>query len=42
MQLLGSPEKIKSLCINIPKDFDQVLEQYTMKGLRILALAYKI
>ena len=39
----GSPEKIREICLpqTLPRDFDKVLESYTMKGLRVLGIAYK-
>ena len=39
----GSPEMITSLCdpSTLPEDFGDVLEEYTEKGFRVLALAYK-
>lgn len=39
----GAPEKIHSLCQpkTIPKDFYEILHQYTSKGYRVLALAHK-
>lgn len=39
----GAPEKIVSLCKpdTIPEDFSQVLHNYTQKGFRVLALAYR-
>lgn len=40
----GSPEKLIEICINetIPKDYQQVLDKYTIKGYRVIALASKI
>lgn len=37
----GSPEKIQELCVpeSIPADFDVVLDEYTRKGYRVIALA---
>jgi magnesium-transporting ATPase (P-type) len=39
----GSPEKIKELSVKscIPEDFDSQLEEYTQRGYRVIALAYK-
>lgn len=39
----GSPEKVAELCIesSLPLDYDQVLETYTNKGYRVIALATK-
>ncbi|MCQ2820408.1 MAG: HAD-IC family P-type ATPase, partial [archaeon] len=39
----GSPEKVKDLCIesSLPNNFDELLTDYTSKGLRVLAMAYK-
>lgn len=39
----GAPEKIASLCDprTIPEDFNEVLHDYTHKGFRVLALAYR-
>lgn len=39
----GAPEKIASLCKpdTIPEDFSEVLHNYTRKGFRVLALAYR-
>jgi cation-transporting ATPase 13A2 len=39
----GAPEKIASLCdpTTIPEDFNEVLHDYTHKGFRVLALAYR-
>lgn len=39
----GAPEKIASLCKpdTIPDDFSEVLHNYTRKGFRVLALAYR-
>jgi magnesium-transporting ATPase (P-type) len=39
----GSPEKICKLSNpeTIPKNFDLILRQFTMLGLRVLAMGYK-
>ena len=39
----GSPEKVKDLCKpqTIPLNFDNILNQYTSKGYRVLAMAAK-
>jgi len=39
----GSPEKIEELCIkaSLPKDYHEVLEIYTRKGYRVIALAFR-
>ena len=39
----GSPEMIHSLSVKetIPQNFDDVLENYTKEGLRVLAMGYK-
>jgi magnesium-transporting ATPase (P-type) len=39
----GSPEKICELCDpeTIPKNFEEILEQYTKEGYRVIALANK-
>jgi cation-transporting ATPase 13A3/4/5 len=39
----GSPEKICELCDpdTIPKNFEEILEQYTKEGYRVIALATK-
>lgn len=39
----GAPEVIKKLCDSstIPFNFDDVLEEYTEQGLRVIAVAYK-
>lgn len=39
----GSPEKIKELsnAYSLPENFDAVLEDYTQKGYRVIALAYR-
>ena len=39
----GSPENIKSICIpsTIPKNFDEILNLYTLKGYRVLGAAAK-
>lgn len=39
----GSPEKIKELSIksSLPDDFDSQLEEYTQRGYRVIALAYR-
>lgn len=39
----GSPEKIKELSIkaSIPSDYDSVLDDYTQRGYRVIALAHK-
>ena len=46
MELLckGSPEKIRSLCVDksIPADFTAVLRTYTIRGFRVLALAHRV
>jgi len=38
----GSPEKIQELSKNLPDDYEQVLEQYTKEGYRVIALATKL
>ena len=40
----GSPEKIKELCQpkTIPSDFNEVLNNYTSKGYRVLAMGTKV
>lgn len=40
----GSPEKLYSLCDRekVPKDFMQEMDKYSSKGLRIIALAYRL
>ncbi len=40
----GSPEKLIEICIDetIPKDYNKVLDMYTIKGNRVIALASKI
>ena len=39
----GSPEKLRKLCLNetIPTNFNEVLDSYTSKGYRVLAMACK-
>ncbi len=39
----GSPEKIQELCLaeTMPGNYDEVLEQYTKEGYRVIALAEK-
>ena len=39
----GSPEKISELCDSqtIPRNFQQVLTEYTQEGYRVIALAFK-
>jgi len=39
----GSPEKLVELSIRetLPKDFDRVLSDYTQRGFRVIALAYR-
>jgi magnesium-transporting ATPase (P-type) len=39
----GSPEKISELCSaeSVPADFAKILEEYTRKGYRVIALAHK-
>lgn len=37
----GAPEKIKKFCKDVPTDFDQVSNRLSIKGYRLLALAYK-
>jgi len=39
----GSPEMIAGLCIksSLPADFDHILEQYTNRGYRVIALGTK-
>ncbi|KAL4221380.1 hypothetical protein ACF0H5_019638 [Mactra antiquata] len=39
----GAPEMIASLCVThtVPDDFHDVLTKYTMRGYRVLALAYR-
>ena len=39
----GSPEKIKELSVpsSLPADFDDILNEYTERGYRVIALAHK-
>ena len=39
----GSPEKIKELSIkaSLPSDFDEILDDYTQRGYRVIALAHR-
>ncbi|CAG7728857.1 unnamed protein product [Allacma fusca] len=38
----GAPERLRPLCTNeFPDSFDRVLDSFTLKGYRVLALAYK-
>ncbi|XP_077866411.1 polyamine-transporting ATPase 13A3 [Saccoglossus kowalevskii] len=40
----GAPEKVAAHCDNltVPDDFQEVLQEYTHQGLRVLAIAYRI
>ena len=40
----GSPEKCWELCVreSIPANFDQVLEEYTKEGYRVICICYKM
>lgn len=37
----GSPEKIKELCNlnSLPKEYDEILQQYTENGYRVISMA---
>lgn len=39
----GAPEKVKTMCLQetIPSDFNGQLCNYTKKGYRVIAVAYK-
>lgn len=39
----GSPEKIKELSnkASLPSDFDEILDDYTQRGYRVIALAHR-
>lgn len=39
----GAPEKLKTMCLpeTIPPDFNEQLTNYTKKGYRVIAVAYK-
>ncbi|XP_074653844.1 polyamine-transporting ATPase 13A3-like isoform X2 [Tubulanus polymorphus] len=39
----GAPEKIASLCLKqtIPENFHNILQQYTMQGFRVIAVAWR-
>ena len=39
----GSPEKLKKLCLpeTIPKNYNEILNSYAIKGFRILSMAFK-
>lgn len=39
----GSPEKIKELSVasSLPADFDAILNEYTERGYRVIALAHR-
>lgn len=43
LHLKGSPEKVQELCMphTLPNDFQEVLDLYTVKGYRVIALASK-
>ena len=40
----GSPEKIKELSVasSLPEDFDEILNEYTERGYRVIALAHRL
>jgi cation-transporting P-type ATPase 13A2 len=40
----GSPEKIKELSVasSLPADFDTILNEYTERGYRVIALAHRV
>ena len=40
----GSPEKIKELSVasTLPADFDAILNEYTERGYRVIALAHRV
>ena len=38
----GAPERLLPLCINeVPEDYDRTLDSFTLRGYRVLALAYR-
>lgn len=37
----GAPEKIRPLCNNVPEDYDKILDYFTVKGFRVIGLAWK-
>ena len=43
LHLKGSPEKVQELCKpeTIPQEFQEILDNYTVKGYRVIALATK-
>lgn len=43
LYLKGSPEKVHEMCdqSTLPSDYQDVLDLYTSKGYRVIALAYK-
>ena len=37
----GSPEMLKGLCKQVPADYQEKMDNFTQKGLRILSMAYR-
>jgi magnesium-transporting ATPase (P-type) len=37
----GSPEELKELCVALPDNYDALLDHYTFRGYRVLAVAFK-
>lgn len=37
----GSPEMIKLICLEVPPNYETILQRYTSKGYRVLACGHK-
>lgn len=37
----GSPEMIQKICVQVPENYNTMLNRYASKGFRVIALAHR-